>query len=630
MMRLFFDVECYENYFLALFMTEDGRTKSFQIYEGDTSEWDSVRILSLISHKDVELITFNGMSYDIPMLTAALVWKDTKLLKRASDRIITRNVRPWQFYKSEGLVEPETNHIDLIEVAPGIVGLKLYGGRMGTKKLQELPLPPDAIIEPDQIPLLRGYCKNDTVVTRDLYNTLVQQIELRRLMSKEYALDLRSKSDAQIAEAVLKSEYKRLTGEFPPKTEPGYSQFYYDPPEYVRFRTPLLKSAFDTICATPMTLDSDTGHVKMPKEIANLRIRIGGLNYKLGIGGLHSRESEKSHHSDDENLLIDRDVASYYPTMMLNMNVEPGGFGKHFKEVYEKILKERLEAKRSGDKTKADSLKITLNGTFGKLANKYSTLYSPENMLRVTLTGQLLLLMLIEAVESYGISVVSANTDGIVIKCPRVKKKALDTIVHKWEVHTGLTTEETVYSALYSRDVNNYIAVKEDGSTKTKGVYAPTTISKNPQSPICSDAVCEYLTKGTPIEKTLRTCKDITKFLTLRTVGGGAVKNNKPLGKAIRWYYAEGEAGAIHYVTNGNTVPRSEGAKVLLDIPDDFPNDVDYGWYMKECSEILIAIGAVERPFVEKLPRKNSKAWKALLEEGRIMENSKGKWEWVE
>jgi hypothetical protein len=112
-------------------------------------------------------------------------------------------------------------------------------------------------------------------------------------------------------------------------------------------------------------------------------------------------------------------------------------------------------------------------------------------------------------------------------------------------------------------------------------------------------------------------------------VTGGAIKDDLPLGKAIRWYYAEGEKTAIQYVTNGNTVPRSEGAKPLMDLPERFPPDVDYEWYIKECEEILMAVGAKERPFVEKLPRKNSKAWKELRDTGKIVEGNKGKWEWV-
>jgi hypothetical protein len=628
-MRLFFDIEVYRNYFLALFMREDGQCKRFEIFNDDRSAFPRSTVLSLMTHPDVELVGFNSDSYDLPLLTYALTHPVPKDIKRESDRIIQRNIRSWQFYRDEGLQPPDVNHIDLIEVAPGMVGLKIYGGRLGSKKLQELPIEHTATIEPEQVELLHQYCKNDTTVTQLLHSALSKQIDLRRAMSKEYGVDLRSKSDAQIAEAVLKAEFTRLTKQVAERVPFDKDSFYYEPPAYIRFATPELQHVLETVRTAEMVVKGDTGHVIMPKAIEDLKIEIGQSAYKIGIGGLHSKESETAHFTDDDNVLIDRDVESYYPRMMLNMNMRPGGFGEHFNTVYGEILDERLAAKHAGDKVKSDSLKIVLNGTFGKTSNRYSTLYSPDFMIRTTLTGQLTILMLIEALERYGIPVVSANTDGIVIKCPRSELAALDVIIEKWERHTGLKTEETRYRALYSRDVNNYIAVKEDGSAKAKGVFGPTTLSKNPQSPICNEAVIAYLTQGIPVEDTVRTCKDITKFLTLRTVNGGAIKDDERLGKAIRWYYAEGEAGAIHYATNGNTVPRTEGAKPLMDLPERFPSDVNYEWYIRECEEILMAVGAVPRPVLPKLPRKNSKAWKELHDTGQIVENHKGKWTWA-
>lgn len=288
-----------------------------------------------------------------------------------------------------------------------------------------------------------------------------------------------------------------------------------------------------------------------------------------------------------------------------------------------------LKSERDRYKAETDSKKLAINGSFGKLANKYSSLYAPKMLIGVTLTGQLSLLMLIEALEKYGIPVVSANTDGVVIKCPRAKLPALDKIVHAWEKRTQLETEATEYSALYSRDVNNYIAITTDGKAKAKGVYGVEGLSKNPQNSICAEAVTAYLKDNVPLNKTVMGCTDIGKFLTVRTVKGGAEKDGKLLGKAVRWYYAEGVTGTINYVTNGNTVPRSEGAKPLMDIPETFPEDIDYAWYLRECEEILMAVGSKQRPVVEKIPRKNSKAWKALKEEGKIVEGPKGKWAWA-
>ena len=626
---LFLDIEVYRNYFLVLFMTKTGKTKKFEIFNDDVSGFDPGAILSILQNPAFEIITFNGNSYDIPVLTYALVNPDTSEIKDASDRIIEHNVRPWNFYRSEGLAEPKIDHIDLIEVAPGMVGLKVYMGRMNSKKMQELPLPPNAVITDDQRLTLRSYCKNDLIGTKELFENLSKQIDLRRTMTAEYGVDLRSKSDAQIAEAVLKAEYARRNGSAPQKLTPSYDSFYYKPPAYVRFSTPELQEVLETVCGALMVVDRKTGHVKMPKSVEKLVIEIGDSRYKIGIGGLHSQESEVCYFTDSENVLIDRDVESYYPRMMLNMNMRPGGFGEHFNPIYEGILEERLSAKHRGDAVKSASLKIVLNGTFGKTSSKYSTLYSPEFMIRTTLTGQLTILMLIEALEHCNIPVVSANTDGVVIKCPREKLPVMETLIARWEKHTGLKTEETRYKALYSRDVNNYIAVKENGKAKAKGVYGPVTLTKNPQNPICSEAVIEHLTTGKPIEDIVKSCKDITKFLTLRTVTGGAIKDGEVLGKAIRWYYARGEAGVIAYRTNGNTVARSEGARPLMDLPDEFPRDVDHSWYIRECEEILMDLGVKPRPFVEKIPRKNSNAWKELRDAGKIKESSKGKWEWV-
>ena len=139
----------------------------------------------------------------------------------------------------------------------------------------------------------------------------------------------------------------------------------------------------------------------------------------MGIGGLHSTESGRSVHSDHEYVLVDADVASQYPSIILQTGLTPMSLGEPFLEVYGAIKDERLVAKRAKDKVKDKGLKIALNGSYGKLGSPYSVLYAPHLMIATTLTGQLSLLMLIERAESAGIPVVSGNTDGVVFRCPR-------------------------------------------------------------------------------------------------------------------------------------------------------------------------------------------------------------------
>lgn len=590
MTALICDTETYKDYFAAGFRNvETGNVRIFELYDGQPLD---IQTLAAVLRK-YRIVTFNGNDYDLIMLGAALAGANNARLKKISDHIIRNGMRGWQAADRLGVTVPKVNHVDLIEVAPGIASLKIYGGRMHSQRLQDLPIDPDDSITPDLRPPLREYLHNDLQTTQDLYLQLLPQIELRERMGAEYGLDLCSKSDAQIAEAVITSEVSKVLGRQiqRPEVESG-TAFQYRVPEFVRFTTPDLQAHLEVVRAAVFTVP-DSGNVQMPKEIAEAEIRIGDGVYRLGIGGLHSSEKSVAHFADTQTLLVDRDVASYYPAIALRCGLAPSHLGKAYLQVYRSIVQRRLAAKRSGDKVTADSLKIVINSSFGKTGNKWSKLYSPDLLIQTTITGQLCLLMLIEALEQEGIPVVSANTDGIVIKCPTSRATMMDFVVWEWEQITGFETEATHYHALYSRDVNNYIAIKPDGGFKLKGVYAPAGLQKNPTNEICSGAVVKCLVDGTPIEDSILRCADIRKFLTLRQVKGGAVdQQGNYLGKAVRWYYARGVTGALTYKINGYTVARSEGARPLMELPKAFPDDVDFDWYINEARAILTDIGA--------------------------------------
>lgn len=179
----------------------------------------------------------------------------------------------------------------------------------------------------------------------------------------------------------------------------------------------------------------------------------------------------------------------------------------------------------------------------------------------------------------------------------------------------NLTTEETQYDALYSRDVNSYLAIKTDGSVKTKGAFASTGPQKNPTFEICVKAVIDHITKGVPIADTIYNCTDIRQFVSVRTVQGGALfGNDEYLGKVVRWYMAEGSDGFIrtkkvHHTTgNYTTVAKTQGCCPLMDLPDELPGDVDHRWYIQETREILMNLGYDNRPAPPPKPIRITKA----------------------
>lgn len=593
-MAMILDVECYTNYFLVLFKeVGTDTTHCFELH--DDADLDKSALSDLMRNIT---ISFNGNNYDLYIIAAALQGRDNEALKKLSDDIILSGKPAWMIGSNSGVEIPRNaygkllwDHIDLIDVAPGQASLKIYGGRLNAPKLQDLPIKPDAMITPEQRDLLRTYCLNDLETTELLYNTLKKELSLRLDMSKQYQVDLRSKSGAQVAKAVLQNELQsRGVTVRKPRSRIG-DRFKYVDPSFIDFKSPTLQDAFDRVKAATFRV-RDNGQVAMPEEL-DAAIKFEGAKYKFGIGGLHSQEKKQVVICDDQHILAERDVASMYPNIILGQRMYPKSLGPEFLNVYDSIVQRRLRAKHEGDKSTSDSLKLVINSSFGLFGSKYAFLYSPELMIQTTITGQLALLMLIERTEAAGSMVVSANTDGVVSLCPTERYADLEATCFDWEMQTGMELEETRYSALYSRDVNSYIAVKPNGSVKGKGAFAEPNLMKNPQFIIVNEAIYDHLSKGTPIEQTIYACSDVTKFLMVRSVTGGAVWQDEYLGKAVRFYYSNevNPETCIRYAKNGNKVPVSDGCRPMMQLASAVPNDMHRQRYCQMAHEALKEFG---------------------------------------
>lgn len=596
------DVETYPNYFLAAFMSYNtGRVYYFEAagVESTTPDFATMR-RGLLNAK---IITFNGIRFDFPVLAVACDGAKVNEIKRTADALILGGESHWMLLQRLKIEPLESNHVDLIEVCPLSASLKIYGGRIHAPQMQDLPFPPHDELSPDQISIIRHYCCNDLQTTAWLFSQIQAQMAIRVEMSALYGVDLRSKSDAQIAEAVIKSEIENLNGNKPepPQILAG-TAYKYTPPQYLlNFRLPQLRELLADIEQAHFVV-GDSGSIGMPDELKGRKVRIGSATYSLGIGGLHSNEKGRAVIRRPGWRLVDRDVASYYPAIILNQSLCPPHLGLDFSVIYRRIVERRLGAKRSGNSTESDMLKIVINGSFGKFGSPYSALYAPDLLIQVTITGQLSLLYLIEKLHLSGIETVSANTDGIVFRYHEEMAQRSLRIVSEWEKETGFETEETEYSALYSRDVNNYVAVKPDGKFKGKGAYSnpwgdPTAaifrFHKNPVNTICVEAATKFLTEGVPVSLTIRKCKDVKKFVTVRKVKGGGVWKGEFLGRAVRYYWSEDGGEIIQYAESGNKVPDSEGCRPCLRLPSGIPQDLDFDRYERQALRILADIGAL-------------------------------------
>jgi len=587
---LVWDLEVYGNYTLAVFKNVE--TKAVWRFELPLDELDLEVMRHLVTtHR---LVGFNSIGYDWPLTMLILRGENSATIKKASDRIIVHGLTWWHFEKEWNVTLDKlgVDHIDLMNVAPLVGGLKVYSGRLHTHSIQDLPIDPSATITEEQKLILRRYCENDCNNTTDLLNALKEQIELRESMSATYGIDLRSKSDQQVAEAVIKTECERRLGTRLEK--PGSAsgdKFRYHPPAWLKFTG--LNILEQVIGA--WFIVSDAGKVLMPPELAKRNIQIGAATYRMGIGGLHSQEKSRVVEADDQYMIMDFDVASYYPAILLNEGLYPKHIGPVFLEVYRALRDQRLAAKKAGRTIEAASLKVTILGTFGKLANEYSVLYSPDLFIQITVTGQLALLMFIESLADVpGAEVISANTDGVTVRCYREYEGEVMATVKAWERATGFETERTDYSGVYSRDVSNYVAIKTDGGTKLKGVYGEgLPLSKNKMHTICLTAVRDYLQFGASIRETVNRFTNVREFVCMRSVKGGATYCGQEIGRVARWIYVTNSTEALHYKVNNYLVPDTAGACPVVELPAGVPDDLDREWYIRKAQSMLNDLGVM-------------------------------------
>jgi DNA polymerase elongation subunit (family B) len=635
---LTFDIETYINY--TLFALRDIDTHELITFEirGEDEvlpKEDIIELKSLLVNN--KIITYNGKKFDEPITAYALKNKTAGEIFNAVSKIILDKQNVFQFYKNNKIKRFIPEHIDIMDVARGSASLKLYGARLDTLKLQDLPYEPNTKLKAKEMDIVYSYCENDNILTEELYRYLEPDLELREAMSEQYGEDLMSFKGAKIADIVLAKECG-----YDGKANTPPDTITYTPPEYIEFKDKRLKEMLNLIKNHEFKI-TDAGGVEFPKFLKDKFI-FDGIEYQFGIGGLHGSVSSKSFYPKKKEILVDIDYKSLYPSIIIENNFPPKHLGDKFIEVYKNMYHQRNNVLKpamkkceygSDEYNKLDrqqnSMKLVLNSSFGQTGQRFAKIYDPWTMISTTLTGQLTLMMVIEKLYLKGFSTYYANTDGITLLAKKKDVPKIQKITQDFDDITGLEMEYNFFKSSHIRDVNNFVNITDTGDVKAKGVYAGRDLEKNPQTPIVFEAVRLYLQKGKSIEKTIRKCKVVADFCSSRNVTGGAMypkgempefipegweeslirnkrvtqtmlkakeklkatwvqKNGKYLGKVVRFYYST-KGHTLHYKKSGNKVPMSDGAKPMMDLKKKLPKDLDYQWYIDYAYRMLRDLG---------------------------------------
>jgi hypothetical protein len=390
--------------------------------------------------------------------------------------------------------------------------------------------------------------------------------------------------------------------------------------DYVSFETPefqsllkylkkqysnSMKEVFSNISKDKLEELSSFCTLNSKKEAHSLHLNYKDFTFYLGTGGLHGSVESKFYDKNDEFLIIDVDVASYYPSIVIQNNLYPEHLGVEFVDIYKEIRDLRFSYKKGTSQNKM--LKLALNSTYGDTNNQFSPFYDYKMTLDITLNGQLMLCMLAEKLmQIETVSLIQANTDGLTFKIAKKDKSKYENISNKWQDFTGLELEEIIYEKLGIRDVNNYIALKEDGEAKKIGAYKYNLAwNQNHSSLVVQKAVEAHLLKGISIEEFIYNHRNkydfLLNFKATRNIDlvlekvYSLKKTYVPLSNTIRYFISKNGLPLKKIIPPLNNEAEQRviginvGYKVELcnNIKDFSYEFLDFDYYVKEAYKLI-------------------------------------------
>lgn len=450
------------------------------------------------------------MQYNIPTICSS-IFNLSKTITASSED----NIDEWKHWKYQ--IWFDTFDILTMLYSNKLrVGLKEIQVTMQYPNVQEFVCDWTKPLPLEDFDSMIDYNINDIESTSELLNRCKKDVDLRIAIEDEYGVRVLSKDGVNIGMKILTQKYLEKTGLTWWDIKDLRSPMSVIPLKdvilpFIKYDSPILQRVLE---------DMKNQIVSPGRKGYENKFVFNNLRYSVGVGGIHSVNSPEIIIPRDDEMLIDIDVASLYPSMLIEYEFYPKHLGKEFLEVYKQIKDERIEAKHNGDKVKNETLKLALNGLSGNLQNEHNFCYSPFAVMQIRINGQLLLLMLAEKLTQIGCRIVQANTDGLFVLLKKDAYSKVNSICREWEQLTKLTLEEDRFKAMYQYAINDYFAITEDNKVKEKGMFITTVkLGKGLTPKIIPKAVISFFKDGIPVEDTIKNCTDIRDFLMSEKTG---------------------------------------------------------------------------------------------------------------
>lgn len=540
---MIYDVEVFEKDWVFVACTTEPHPEYVIIHN------DNYQLKMFLEQPYLLLGGFNNKHYDDGIIHAIYHGADVDTVKRMNDFIILEKGRWWDF-PFVNFKKKVFDSFDLRDDLPINLSLKAIEGNLGRSIVESsVDFNIGRKLTKEELSEVENYCCVDVKNTVELYHERQSYLESKKAVAKLKGLDewkAMGLTNAKLTAEFLDAKKVIRSDEFdypiPDTLDIGRYQevldFFNNPIEYT-LSDLRAKHEKATNARTKKSLLNKIEKLETKRDVyeCNLELKVAGAPHVYAWGGIHGALPKYFDVSDDKHNIVTIDVASYYPSMMLEYNYISRNIpsAKGYADIYHK----RMHAKATGDSKTSDALKLVLNTCYGAMKNQYNNLYDPRNANAICVGGQLLLTDLIDKMQDIpGFTLIQSNTDGLIIKYQREHEPAVFDTVGAWETRTRLNMEYTDIHVIAQKDVNNYVmkagevylvknGVKEvlkpdKGYITTKGGYVSMYGGgdfKNNSLVILHDALVNYFMNGVPVEETIMNETDIMKFQIIAKTG---------------------------------------------------------------------------------------------------------------
>jgi hypothetical protein len=609
-----FDIETYPNVFTLAVEHADAPLRwMFEISDWRNDSREIVAFLLYLKNTNARMVGFNNLGFDYPVLHTLMRMgkSDAATLYQKAMSIIGSQDEDDRWMHLVKPADRFVEQIDLFKIhhfdnKARSTSLKMLEFNMRSDTIEDLPFKVGTTLTREQVEVLKQYNQHDVAQTKAFYHHSTDMLHFREELTRKYARDFMNHNDTKIGKDyfVMKLEEAGVAcydygdkGRTPRQTKRPVIHLKDAILPWINFE----QHEFSRV----VTWLKQQSITETKGVFTDLTATIDGFTFVFGLGGIHGSIESEVIESDDDNVIIDLDVTSYYPNLAIANGFYPAHLGKEFVTIYKHLFEQRKQyPKKSAESA---MLKLALNGVYGDSNNQFSVFYDPLFTMSITLNGQLLLCLLAKRLMTIPeLRLIQVNTDGLTVRVPRKHKHMIDTIRNGWQRLTGLNLEEAVYKAMMIRDVNNYIGVFEDGSTKRKGAYEwDAKWHQNAGGLVIPKVAEKVLVEGAPIRQTVQQWPDIMDFMLRTKVPRSSYlaiewdgQQPQQLQNITRYYIAEGGGRLFKWMPplKGKTewrkigVESGWGVQPCNDIKDAGKLPVDFDYYVREVEKLCLGL----------------------------------------